>query len=136
VVPNREEKKGGTWKRESKLSLGPIGTWNNTYEYTLDGIDKDTATISVKTTMKYEKPADNMAGGLPFKIKSADLKSDNAGGKILFDLKLGRVSSVEMNQTLKGKLSIEIGGMTTEVELDQSQKTTVKTTSEDPIPKK
>jgi hypothetical protein len=132
VVPNKEVKKGETWKRESKLSLGPIGTWNNTYEYTLDSIEKNIAKIGVKTTMKYEKPGENAAGGLPFKIKSADLKSDSASGTIEFDTSLGRVAKVEMNQTLKGKLEIEIGGTTSPVELTQTQKTTVTTSADDP----
>jgi len=135
VVPNKTVKVKETWQRPSKLNLGPIGTWDTTYDYTLDKIEKDVATIGVKTTMKYEKPSEADAGGLPFKIKSADLKSENASGTILFEIKAGRVTSVEMSQKLKGKLSIEIGGMTTEVELDQTQKTTVKTQDTDPIKK-
>jgi hypothetical protein len=136
VVPNKEEKKGGSWKRDSKLNLGPIGTWDNTYEYTLNEIKGDLATIGVKTTMKYERPGDNVAAGLPFRIKSADLKTEKADGTIQFNTKAGRVESVDMSQSLKGKLSIEIGTMTTEVELSQTQKTTVKTSDKDPIEKK
>jgi hypothetical protein len=95
-------------------------------------VDKDIAKISVKSTQSYEKPIE--AGqGLPFRIKSADLKSKDASGTILFNIKTGRVENVDMSQTLEGKLSIEISGMTTDVELKQTQKTTVKTTDKDPI---
>jgi hypothetical protein len=86
--------------------------------------------------MKYERPGDNVAAGLPFRIKSADLKTEKADGTIQFNTKAGRVESVDMSQSLKGKLSIEIGTMTTEVELSQTQKTTVKTSDKDPIEKK
>jgi hypothetical protein len=41
-----------------------------------------------------------------------------------------------MNLTLEGSLDIEIGGQTTKVELKQTQKTAVKTTSDNPIAKK
>ena len=38
-----------------------------------------------------------------------------------------------MNLKLKGKLTIEIGGQATQVELSQTQKTTVKTMDRDPL---
>jgi hypothetical protein len=140
AIPNKEVKKGETWKRESKLNLGPIGSYENLYEYTYEGKDeknKDLDKISVKTTLKYVPPGEGAGAGLPFRIKSADLKSKDATGTILFNSKLGRVESSEMSLTLEGKLSIEIGGQTTEVELNQKQKTTVKTSAENPIaPKK
>jgi Family of unknown function (DUF6263) len=136
VVPNKEVKKGETWKRESKLSLGPIGTWNNTYDYTLDSIDKDIAKIGVKTTMKYEKPGENAAGGLPFKIKSADLKSTDASGDISFNQDKGRIESSTMTLKLSGKLSIEIGGQSTDVTLEQTQTSNVKTSDSTLMEKK
>ena len=55
------------------------------------------------------------------------LKSKDATGTILFDKAKGRLDSSEMNLKLEGKLTIDIGGMPTEVELSQTQKTTVKT---------
>jgi len=135
AVPNKEVKKGDTWTKESKLNMGPIGNYNTTYKYTYEGPDGKLEKIKVETTLTYAPPADNAGGALPFKIKSADLKSDKATGTILFDKDKGRVESSEMNLDLKGKLSIEIGGMTTDVELSQTQKTTVKTTDTNPVKK-
>src|SRR5262249_29541379 len=73
---------------------------------------------------------------LPFQITGADLKSKKSSGTILFNNELGRLDSSEMNLELEGKLTIMIAGSTTDVDLSQTQKTTGKTTSENPVRKK
>ncbi len=139
VVPNKPEKKGESWSKESKLNMGPIGTYETNYKYTYEGPDekdKALAKIKVDTTLKYIPPAEGTTSQLPFKIKKADLKSSDATGTVLFDVAKGRVASSDMGLKLDGKLSIEIGGMTSEVDLSQQQKTTVKTTDDNPLGKK
>jgi hypothetical protein len=136
MVPKEPVKKGQTWKTESKLNMGPIGTYDTTYTYTFEGLDdknKDLAKIKVDAVMKYTAPAASAGSGLSFKIISADLKADKATGNILFDVKNGRLNSSDMSLELKGKLNIDISGMTSDVELTQTQKTTVKTTEANPI---
>ena len=130
VVPNSEAEKDKTWKYNSKLNLGPIGSYDTTYDYKYVGKDeknKDLDKIAVTTTLKYSAPGSETPGaGLPFKIKSASLEGKNGTGTVLFDAKAGRIDTSDMNLTLEGKLDIEIGGMATTVELKQTQKTTVK----------
>lgn len=130
VVPNGETEKDKTWKYSSKLNLGPIGSYDTTYDYKYVGKDdknKDLDKIAVTTTLKYSAPGSETSGaGLPFKIKSASLEAKNGTGTVLFDAKAGRIDTSDMNLTLEGKLDIEIGGMATTVELKQTQKTTVK----------
>jgi hypothetical protein len=130
-------KKGDTWERTSQLDMGPIGKYDTTYKYTYEGKEGNSKLdkISVATTLTYTAPGENSPGGLPFKIKSADLKSKDGTGTILFDNDKGRLASSEMNLKLNGKLSIEIGGMTTDVTLDQTQKTTVRTSDDNPAKK-
>jgi hypothetical protein len=139
-IPNKEVKKGDTWSKDSKLDMGPIGTYDNTYKYTSQGADdkdKKLEKIKVETTLKYTPPTDSGASNpLPFKIKSADLKSSNAGGSIWFDTDKGRIDHSETNLTLKGELQIEIGGQTTKVELNQEQTTKVTTSDKNPLEKK
>jgi hypothetical protein len=139
-VPTEPKKAGEKWKKESKLDMGPIGRYDNTYEYTFEGQDKNNKLYKIKvdTTLKYTPPGEGAAGGgLPFKIKSATLTSKNAGGDIFFNNDKGRVESSEMKVNLSGDLSIEIGGQTTAVHLDQTQTTKVKTTDTNPVqPKK
>jgi hypothetical protein len=139
AIPTTETAVGKTWDRQSKFDMGPIGKYDNTYKYTYEGKDKTNAKldrIKIETTVKYTKPDDNApTGGLPFKIKKADLNAKKADGSILFDNEKGRVENSEQNLDLSGKLDIEIGGQTTTVELNQTQKMTVKTSDSNPVKK-
>jgi hypothetical protein len=140
AVKTGEIKVNDTWERPSKFDMGPIGKYNNVYKYTYQGKDQGNNKldrIKVDTTVKYEKPDDAaFGGGLPFKIKTAELTPKNATGFVLFDNEKGRVEGSESNLELSGKLGIEIGGQTTNVELSQTQKTSVKTTDTNPVAKK
>lgn len=137
AVPNKDVSKGATWTRDSKLNMGPIGSYDNTYKYTYEGKDdkqKNLDRIKVDTTLKYTPPAEaqGATNPLPFKIKSANLTSSDAGGTILFNQDKGRIESSDLSLTLKGELSIEIGGTTTKVDLNQKQTTKVTTTDTQP----
>jgi hypothetical protein len=139
VVPGKPVKKGDTWEKKSTLNMGPIGSFETTYNYTYEGPDeKDKKLHKIKfdTKLKYTPPGPNAGGGLPFKIISADLQGKESSGNLVFDNDKGRVVSSTASTKLAGKLSIEIGGMTSSVDLDQTQTTTVKTTDENPISKK
>jgi Family of unknown function (DUF6263) len=132
------EKEGATeWKKTTTLDMGPIGKYENTYNYKIEGTEGKLVKIKVDTNLTYKAPADNATGssGLPFKIKSADLKSSNAGGTITFDTEKGRVAKSNTKIELKGKLSIEIGGQQTVVDLSQTQESTVETSDENPVKK-
>jgi hypothetical protein len=138
VLPPEPKAVGDSWTRKSTLDMGPIGKYENEYKYTLDGKDNKLWKIKADTTLKYIPPTEATAGvgGLPFKIKSADLKSTNATGTIYFSEEKGRVDKSNMSLDLKGDLSIEIGGQTTKVELMQTQKTDLETSDTDPLAKK
>jgi hypothetical protein len=133
AIPNAEKKKGDSWTRDNALDMGPIGKFDNSYKYTFDGEKDGKGTIKVESTLKYKEPGDAAGiAGLPFKIKQADLKSNTAGGTIIFDPAKGRIEKSEMSVDLKGSLQIEIGGQTTPVELTQTQKSAVDTTDTEP----
>jgi hypothetical protein len=136
VAPNKPVKKTEHWTSELKLNMGPIGTYETTYTYTYEGKDGKNDKISQTADVKYVPPTDSGAGPatLPFKIKKADLKTKEAKGTVLFDNQKGRVASSDMSLALAGTLTIEINGMSTDVQLDQTQKTTVKTMDTNPVP--
>jgi len=140
VVPDKAVGKGDTWTKTSTLDMGPIGKYENSYKYTYEGKDekeKNEPKIKVDTTLKYTPPGDVAGvGGLPFKIKAADLKSTNATGTIHFNSDKGRLDKSNMKLDLQGELSIEIGGQTTKVALSQTQETTVETSDDNPAKKK
>lgn len=133
AVPGKEVKKGDTWSRESKLDMGPIGKFQNSYKYTYEGPAEKLEKIKIDSTLVYKEPTEQGGvGGLPFKIKSATLKSNSAAGTVLFDPAVGRVSKSDMSVDLKGELQIEIGGQTTLVDLTQTQKSTIETSDTQP----
>ena len=140
AIPGDEQAVNATWTKKTSLDMGPIGKYENEYKYTYEGKDKDKTKldkIKVETTLKYTPPtaeAGAGSGGLPFKIKSADLNSTEAKGDVLFDPERGRIEKSTMTLKLKGKLSIEIGGQVTEVELDQVQDSTVENNDKSLIP--
>jgi Family of unknown function (DUF6263) len=144
AVPNKEVKKDESWTKDSKLDMGPIGVYDTTYKYTYVGKntegtseqDKKLDKIKVESTLKYSPPDAAANSPLPFKIKGAELTSKDAGGTILFNEEKGRIESSKMQLTLTGKLKIEIGGQTTDVDLTQTQTTEVKTSDKNPVEKK
>ena len=65
--------------------------------------DKGLARIKTDTALRYRPPSEGAGqGGLPFKIKGADLKSTNASGTILFNIDRGRVENSSLKMELKG----------------------------------
>jgi hypothetical protein len=137
IAPPKPVAKGESWTRVNTLSLGPIGSYKSEYKYTYEGQDdknKDLAKIKIDLTLTYQPPTET-GETLPFKIKAADLKCKNAKGSALFDIKKGRLEKSEQSLELEGTLDIEIGGMSTKVDLKQKQDTTV-TTSDQPQIKK
>lgn len=139
AIPGKEVAKGESWTNKTTLEMGPIGKYENDYKYTLEKVENNKATIKAETTLKYSQPQEVAGGGtsgLPFKIKSADLKSSNATGQVIFDVTKGRIESSTMSLNLAGELNIEIGGQTTKVELTQTQTSNVSTSDENPTVKK
>lgn len=131
-------KKG--WDRTSNLDLGPIGTYKTEYKFSYGGKSglkkdaKDLDKIDVKASMTYAPPMDS--GGLPFKIKAGKLEGKDGTGEALFNPKLGRFDSYTMKMKLEGKLTIDIGGMVTDVDLTQDQTATVTSSNDNPVPEK
>jgi hypothetical protein len=131
-VPARAVNKGETWEKKSTINMGPIGGFDTTYTYKYEGLENKLEKISVKTALKYKPPEANAGGALPFKIKYATLESKDVSGSVLFDNAKHRPDSSTMNLKLEGKLTIDVVGTGTDVDLTLDQKTTVKTTDTNP----
>jgi hypothetical protein len=132
VVPKEAKKVGESWERKVKLTLGPLGTYDNTYKYTYKSKTGDVADIDVTATLTYTPPGADQAGDtLPFKIKEGSInqaKDDKSNkGTIKFNTKTGRIESADISVKMTGSLKLDIGGSTTDVNLTQDQKTTLKT---------
>jgi hypothetical protein len=130
-----------SWTRESKLSMGPIGSYDTKYTYTYVGPEEKTGAdgkkttlqkIEMKTELTYKAPDPKDAAGLPFKIDSGNLKTTEASGVIYFDTEKGRVAESNMKVNLDGKLNISVAEQKAEVDLKQEQTTTTATSDKNP----
>jgi hypothetical protein len=141
VVPKEPKKVGDKWSKPVKLNLGPLGSYENTYNFTYAKQTGDNAEIDVAVELKYTPPpADQGGESLPFKIKGGKIeqvKDDKSNkGKIIFNTKAGRVESSDVSVKMTGTLTLDIGGTQTEVSLTQDQNTLLKTFDKSPIPDK
>lgn len=132
VIPKEAKKVGDKWDRKVKLSLGPLGSYENTYTFTYKKQTGDVAEIDVAVALAYSLPtADPMGDALPFKIKKGEIKQVTEGGAknggtITFDTKNGRITASDISVKMTGTLTLDIAGTTTDVSLTQDQTTTVK----------
>lgn len=135
AVPNKTVEKGEKWNKTTSLDMGPIGKYKNEYTYTYEGANESKLDkIEVSSKLTYVPPDKTEGiGGLPFRIKNAELKSKESKGTILFDREKGRVTKSDMSVELTGTLDIEIGGQQTKVELNQTQKTDISTSDTNPV---
>ena len=140
VVPPAPKKQGESWTKVVKLTLGPLGSYENTYTYTLGKQTGDLAEIDVKVALKYTPPAADQGETLPFKIKGGKIEQtpdDKTNkGKVTFNTKTGRIETSTMSVKMSGTLTLDIGGTSTEVSLTQDQTTEVKTSDKSFVPDK
>src|SRR5262249_41556674 len=137
LVPPTPVKQGASYTKQSKLNLGPIGSYETTFTYTYEGKDeKGLEKLKVGTALTYTAPPPQETGeGLPFKIKEAKLTTKEGSGEVRFDAAKGRLESSTVKLVLEGNMIIEIGGQSTPVDLRQEQTTTVKTSDQNFVKK-
>ncbi len=135
-LPSKEVKKGDTWERTSTMTVSGLGGFKTKATYTDEGPggDANVEKIGVKAEMTYDAPG-GLAGGFPIKVNTADLKSTEGTGSVEFRKDRGRADKSELKVTIKGKLNMDVGGSATDVEVAQTQTTTVTTSDENPVKK-
>jgi hypothetical protein len=132
VVPGKPVRQGEKWKKKNVLNLGPIGTYETTFDFTYEGRNTDKLDkIKIAAEMQYRAPKDKK--GLPFTIKAATLTGKGGNGEALFNRVRGRVESSKLTMKLSGKLTIEVNDMETEVVLTQEQTSTTRTFDDNPL---
>jgi hypothetical protein len=103
-----------------------------TYEGRSNKLDKINYEI---TDLKYEPPGANAGAGLPFKIKKVEVKSSSAKGTILFNSDLGRMESSTGESKIAGKMLFDFIGQQVDVDLTQTQTSTIRTSDSNPLGK-
>ena len=135
LFPDSPKEPGKMWEKKTKLNLGPIGSYDLTYKLkyvaveTADGPHKGMDKIEIETVITYTAPK-GKAEGLLFRIKEGSTLTsvpEDSKGVIYYDSKAKRIESAEIKIKLKGKLTVQIGNVETQVELIQQQTTSIKT---------
>lgn len=126
-------KVGDTWKRDTKLPMGPIGDMDLTMEYKYAGSKGGKEDVALSGSAKYAPPK-KAAGGaaLPFTVKDADLKTDKLTGTLTFDSTAGRMTESKLEMEMSGSMTIAVNGR--EATMDLKQKLVGKTTILDKNP--
>jgi hypothetical protein len=139
AFPNEADRKNWTkdkktWQRKSTLDLGPIGIYNFENNYTWGDKEK----VKIESTLTYKEQTDaKKKEGLPFTIKTGTLSGKTKGESYaIFDSAKGRFKESKIDMELAGSLKIDIGGMETTVELQQTQVSSVETRDDNPLEKK
>jgi hypothetical protein len=129
--PARTVNKGDAWQRQGKQDIGPLGSVEQKHSYRYEGktttgertFDRVTSTSVWQFTPR--GPAAPGQGVLPFQLKAVNLKPDDIKSELLFDASSGRLHELKQSARLKGKMTIDVGGMDTEIEMDQQSQTKI-----------
>ncbi len=120
-LPQQPVKKGETWKRETAIPFGPLGSFKASNEYTFQGKEQNNVKIAVKADLKYSPPKGDQGFGGLFKIVRGNLKSEGARGTLVFDPEKGRLVRYNMAMVFRGALTMDIMGNMVEVEISMDQ---------------
>jgi hypothetical protein len=137
-LPGTEKAVGDTWTRKTISEISPGLGMSVKAVYTYEGKDAKDAKldkISVQHTMRIEPLGNGNNGGVPFKIKGADMKTMKGSGTSYYNAATGRIVRSTVEQEWEGTLKIEIGGQITEVALNQKQKSAIETSDKSLLPK-
>src|SRR5207248_3539132 len=125
AVPARTVSKGDTWERKGKQDAGPLGSFElkNRYRYegktTVGERSFDRMTLTSERRYTPAPPAAPGQGQLPFQFRATSLKMEDFKGEVLFDSSAGRLHEAKTSCRMKGKMTIDVGGTDTEIEMDQ-----------------
>ncbi len=127
ALPGKRVRKGERWSEKSTLELGGLGNYTTLSRYVFEGRDsanRELGRIAVTQQLKYTAAPPGAGLALPFKIIRCDFKKAEGTGTIWVNLSKGRTERSQTTKRLGGRMTIEVGGMKTELDLDQTQKTT------------
>jgi hypothetical protein len=132
IVPPEPVSKGATWKRDSVISFGPLGSFKAANEYTFEGMEDGLAKIGLKAQLNYSPPKGDAGVGL-FKITRGNLKSEGARGKLYFDIEKGRLAKYSMAMIFRGALTLDIMGQMIDVDVSIDQSSNSRVLNRNPL---
>jgi hypothetical protein len=133
LLPEKPTKKGETWKKMTEVPLGGVGKFTIQTELTLDGTKVDGGElITTKGTFSFSPGKGNLSEG----VKLLDLKLTKSQqiGKVIFDPARGRLVVREIDMDLAGTMTLDSMGQQIDVQLEGTEKRTIRLHDKKPAP--
>ena len=133
-LPDKAVKPGDSWTRETKLPLGGLGDFKLTNLYSYAGKKAGGEAIDDKMKMDFAPPKGGGGFGGLFKVVRGDLKGDGKS-TYLFDAQKGRLNTATTTLRMTGSLTMNVGGMESQIGLDMDNTSTTQFHDKDPLKK-
>ena len=117
-------KSGTMWNRPEAHDWGALGTWRGKTLYAPMGKLPGKAgveRIDYKHDISYRPPAEGADANLPIRVVKSDFKTVLAGGTILYDPFIRRVTAVEETFRVRGAVLVSLGGIEAGIEMEELQ---------------
>lgn len=131
-LPGKPVAAGGSWTRTDKMPFSGIGDMTVNKKLTLQGVTGGVATVKETATITF-KPSAGGAGGLPFKITKADLKTKDYTSTHQIDVAAGRLKESKTTMTMTGAMTMSAQGQEIEMQMDVKTTSTVTVTDRNPV---
>ena len=129
-VPRDQQK---TWVGQMRHDWDALGSWEGETTYKVGAEQKNILSVNYAHVMKYTPPkAGGGGGGLPFEIGSANFTPRTAGGLIQYDLKAGRVATIQENFQVTGELDADVLGQKAKIQVEEQQVFTLRLLDQNP----
>jgi hypothetical protein len=115
--PNRPLERNAKWSRKMTHNWGALGSWAGQIHYVYNGKEKGIHKVAYGLDMVYQAPK---AGGM-LPINNAVFKPQIAGGMIHFDAERGKVLEAQERFHVRGRLTLNLLGQNSPVEIDEDQ---------------
>lgn len=128
LLPDDSKKK---WTDQMSHDWGEMGQWSGETQFEKKGTTNQLLRIDYAHWMNY-LPGDLAKSKLPFKLEKVAFEVTEAGGRLLFDAKKGRIHSLEERFQVNGKIDASLLGTTTKISLSEVQSFQLKLHDQNP----
>jgi hypothetical protein len=122
---------GDMWEHPIEVELPGLGTGKGKAIYTFTGMKevdgRKIAEISLNQSLSFDISLETMGAKV-----TGTISTGNFAGKAEFDPEAGRLLSMKIEQTLSGRLSVDVAGKTINIDQEQTQTDTVELVPAEP----
>jgi hypothetical protein len=121
-APQRPLVESASWEESMTHSWGDLGSWQGQTMYEYKGTSENLHSIGYTHDLSYQPPRVGERNNLPFQIANPAFRTKAAQGTLRFDANKSRLSSMEENFQVEGRLMIEVAGQSLPLHLEETQR--------------